>query len=183
MKIYTRTGDKGSTTLVGGKQVPKTHIRIEAYGTVDELIAHLGMIRDLSDNQVIKNKMLEVQDRLMTCAAILATDCEDCQVKIPVIIESDISSLEKSIDEMELVLPALTSFVLPGGHVLSSQCQIARTICRRAERQIIRLSTELFVPETVIKYINRLSDYLFVLARKVLRDFNAKDTPWKPKLQ
>lgn len=182
MKIYTRTGDKGKTTLAGGKQVPKTHVRIEAYGTVDELIAHVGMLRDMSDNHTIKNYLLGVQDRLMTCAAILAADCEDCLVRIPEIRESDIVSLENAIDNMESALPALSSFVLPGGYIISSQCHIARTVCRRAERQIIRLSAELFVPETVIKYINRLSDYLFVLARNILRDFNKEDIPWKPKL-
>jgi cob(I)alamin adenosyltransferase len=182
MKIYTRTGDKGNTTLIGGKQVPKTHIRIEAYGTVDELIANIGMLRDMSEKEDINRFLLEVQDRLMTCAAILAADCDDCKIKIPEIKESDILSLEKAIDEMELSLPVLSSFVLPGGHIASSQCQIARTVCRRAERQIIRLSAELFVPETVIKYVNRLSDYLFVLARKALRDFNKEDIPWKPKL-
>jgi cob(I)alamin adenosyltransferase len=182
MKIYTRTGDKGRTTLVGGKPVLKTHIRIEAYGTVDELIAHVGMLRDMTDNEPIKAYLLEVQDRLMTCAAILASDCDDCGVTIPELRESDIVSLETAIDNLETSLPALKSFVLSGGHVVSSQCHIARTVCRRAERQIIRLSSELFVPETVIKYINRLSDYLFVLARKVLRDLQKEDIPWMPKL-
>ena len=182
MKIYTRTGDKGKTTLVGGKPVSKTHIRIEAYGTVDELIAHIGMLRDMTDDEPIRVFLLEVQDRLMTCAAILATDCEDCKIKIPVILASDILKLETTIDEMEAELPSLKSFVLPGGHVLSSQCHIARTVCRRAERQIIRLASELFVPETVIQYVNRLSDYLFVLARKVLHDLEKEDIPWKPKL-
>lgn len=182
MKIYTRTGDQGNTTLVGGKQVPKTHIRIEAYGTVDELIAHSGMIKDMWNNPEMNETLNEIQDRLMTCAAILASDCEDCQVRIPEIKEQDITSLENEIDRMEALLPALRSFVLPGGHVLSSQCHIARTVCRRAERQIIRLSSELFVPDTVIRYMNRLSDYYFVLSRKVLRDFNKEDTPWNPKL-
>jgi cob(I)alamin adenosyltransferase len=182
MKIYTRTGDKGKTTLVGGKPVPKTHIRIEAYGTVDELMAHIGMLRDMTDHEGTKDLLLEVQDRLMSIASILASDCEECEVAIPVLEETDIRRLELAIDEMESSLPVLKSFVLPGGHVVSSQCHIARTVCRRAERQIIRLASELFVPETVIKYINRLSDYLFVLARKVLHDFKLKDTPWKPKL-
>jgi cob(I)alamin adenosyltransferase len=182
MKIYTRTGDKGKTTLVSGKPVPKTHVRIEAYGTVDELIAHIGMLSDMTKDDALRVFLLDVQDRLMTCAAILASDCEDCQVRIPEIQESDILNLESAIDLMETSLPMLKSFVLPGGHVISSQCHIARTVCRRAERQIIRLSSELFVPDTVIKYINRLSDYLFVLARKVLRDFQKEDIPWKPKL-
>ena len=182
MKIYTRTGDKGKTTLVSGKPVPKTHVRIEAYGTVDELIAHIGMLRDMTEDDMLRAFLLDVQDRLMTCAAILASDCEDCQVRIPEIREADILNLESAIDLMEASLPMLKSFVLPGGHVISSQCHIARTVCRRAERQIIRLSSELFVPDTVIKYINRLSDYLFVLARKVLRDLQKEDIPWKPKL-
>jgi cob(I)alamin adenosyltransferase len=182
MKIYTRNGDKGNTTLVGGKQVPKTHIRIEAYGTVDELIAHSGMIKDMWNNPEMDTILTEIQDRLMTCAAILAADCEDCRVRIPAIAEQDISRLENEIDRMEAILSPLRSFVLPGGHVLSSQCHIARTVCRRAERQIIRLSSELFVPDTVIRYINRLSDYYFVLSRKVLHDFNREDTPWYPKL-
>lgn len=182
MKIYTRTGDKGKTTLVGGKPVPKTHSRIEAYGTVDELMAHIGMIRDMTGDGTLKDYLLEVMDRLMTCASILASDCENCEVRIPEIRESDIISLESAIDDMEVNLRPLKSFVLPGGHTLSSQCHIARTVCRRAERQIIRLAAELFVPETVIKYVNRLSDYLFVLSRNTLREFNQEDIPWKPKL-
>jgi cob(I)alamin adenosyltransferase len=182
MKIYTRAGDRGKTTLIGGKPVPKSHIRIEAYGTVDELIAHIGMLRDMTADDPLQQFLLEVQDRLMTCAAVLASDCEDCGIKLPEIQESDIRRLETAIDSLEETLPALRSFVLPGGHILSSQCHIARTVCRRAEREIIRLSSELFVPEPVIKYMNRLSDYLFVLARKVLRDQQREDIPWKPKL-
>lgn len=183
MKIYTKTGDKGYTSLVGGKHVSKTHIRIEAYGTVDELIAHTGMLRDIfGHNKDTQDELLFIQDRLMICAAILAADCEDCMVRIPDLPDADILYLEHAIDTMEPLLPALSSFVLPGNHVISSQCHICRTVCRRAERQIIRLSAELFVPDTVIKYINRLSDYLFVLARKVLRDLQKEDIPWKPKL-
>jgi cob(I)alamin adenosyltransferase len=182
MKIYTRKGDKGNTTLVGGKKVSKTHIRIEAYGTVDELIVHVGLLRDLFEQDDIKHYLTGIQDRLMTCAAILASDCENCTIKIPEISEEDVLDLEKTIDLMEDSLPRLNSFVLPGGHVISSHCHIARTVCRRAERQIIRLSAELFVPEIVIKYINRLSDYLFVLARKVLQDFSMEDLRWRPKL-
>ena len=182
MKIYTRTGDKGRTTLTGGKPVLKTHIRIEAYGTVDELIAQIGLLHDMIEQKELKSELLEIEDRLMTCAAILATDCEDCGLKIPEITDTDTTTLEKAIDAMEIKLPQLTSFILPGGHVISSHCQVARTICRRAERQIIKLSEELFVPVTVIKYVNRLSDYLFVLARKVLHDLNKEDIPWKPRL-
>lgn len=180
MKIYTKTGDKGYTTLIGGKPVSKTHIRIEAYGTVDELISHIGMVRDMYKNAF--DELIFIQDKLMVCASILAADCDDCGVTIPSVSEADINNLEKEIDRMEENLPLLKSFVLPGGHVTSSQCHIARTVCRRAERQIIRLSDELFVPETVIKFINRLSDYLFVLARKALYDSGQKETLWKPGL-
>jgi cob(I)alamin adenosyltransferase len=180
MKIYTKTGDKGLTTLIGGRQVPKTHVRIEAYGTVDELIAHIGMLRDMYDK--MGEYLLFIQDRLMICAAILAADCEDCKAKVPDLPESDVRNLEDAIDVIEDHLPALNSFVLPGGHIISSQCHIARTVCRRAERQIIRLSGELFVPDTVIKFVNRLSDFLFVLSRKVLHDFSRNETLWKPDL-
>jgi cob(I)alamin adenosyltransferase len=182
MKIYTRTGDKGKTTLVGGTPVSKTHARIEAYGSVDEVIAHISLLRDLTGDTGLKNYLLGIEDRLMTCTAILAADCEDCPVKIPELRDEDIRSLEEAIDEMELKLEPLNSFILPGGSSISSQCHVARTVCRRAEREIIRLSAELFVPDTVIKYINRLSDYLFVLSRKVLRDSGLNDIPWKPEL-
>jgi cob(I)alamin adenosyltransferase len=182
MKIYTRTGDKGKTTLVGGTPVSKTHARIEAYGSVDELIAHIALLRDMTGNNDLKSYLLWIEERLMTCTAILAADCEDCPVKIPELLDTDIKSLENAIDEMELTLEPLNSFILPGGHTISSQCHISRTVCRRAEREIIRLSAELFVPDTVIKYINRLSDYFFVLSRKVLRDFGLNDIPWKPEL-
>jgi len=182
MKIYTRTGDKGKTTLVGGTPVSKTHPRIEAYGSVDEVIAHIALLRDMTGNNDLKSYLLWIEERLMTCAAILATDCEDCPVKIPELRNADVKSLENAIDEMESTLEPLNSFILPGGNNISSQCHISRTVCRRAEREIIRLSAELFVPDTVIKYMNRLSDYLFVLSRKVLRDFGLNDIPWKPEL-
>jgi cob(I)alamin adenosyltransferase len=182
MKIYTRTGDKGKTTLVGGTPVSKTHARIEAYGSVDELIAHISLLRDMTVNLDSKKFLLWIEERLMTCTAILAADCEDCPVKIPELLNTDVRSLENAIDEMEMALEPLNSFILPGGNTISSQCHIARTVCRRAEREIIRLSAELFVPDTVIKYMNRLSDYLFVLSRKILRDFGLNDIPWKPEL-
>lgn len=182
MKIYTRKGDKGKTTLAGGAPVKKTHIRIEAYGSVDELIAHIALIHDQITDAAHRALLLRIEDRLMTCAAILATECEECPFKLPEIKDSDISALEKAIDAMEKDLPRLASFILPGGHAGASQCHIARTVCRRAERQIIRLSDELFVPEPVRKYINRLSDYLFVLSRRILHDHGGSDIPWKPEL-
>jgi cob(I)alamin adenosyltransferase len=182
MKIYTKTGDKGTTSLIGGKRVPKYHQRIEAYGTVDELIAYIGLIRDQDINPTIQSNLLIIQDNLMACASILAADCDDCQVKIPEIKNSDIEFLENEIDVMETSLPPLQSFVLPGGHTVVSFCHITRTVCRRAERIIIKLSEEQQVPESVIKYINRLSDYLFVLSRKFVKDFNINEIPWHPKL-
>jgi cob(I)alamin adenosyltransferase len=130
----------------------------------------------------VREQLLFIQDRLMICASVLATDCEGCEIKIPEIKNDDIEFLEKAIDDMEVHLTPLKSFVLPGGHIVSSHCHIARTLCRRAERQILHLSGELFVPESVIKFVNRLSDYLFVLARKVLHDFGEKDILWKPEL-
>jgi cob(I)alamin adenosyltransferase len=182
MKIYTRKGDKGKTTLAGGSPVKKTHIRIEAYGSVDELIAHIALLHDLVTDPEQKAFLMRIEERLMTCAAILATECVECPFKVPQMKDSDITVLEKAIDAMEKELEPLRSFVLPGGHPVSSQGHVARTVCRRAERQIIRLSDELFVPEPVIKYINRLSDYLFVLSRRILHDNGIEDIPWKPEL-
>ena len=182
MKIYTKTGDRGKTSLIGGKRVSKHHIRIEAYGTIDELMAYISLIRDQAVSDEIKVTLLEILDRLMTCASVLATDNEDVSVKLPEILSADIEFLEHEIDRYESELAPLQSFIIPGGHPVSSYCHIARTVCRRAERIIIRLSEELFVPDTVIKYINRLSDYLFVLSRKILKDFNIDEIPWQPRL-
>jgi cob(I)alamin adenosyltransferase len=182
MKIYTKTGDKGTTSLIGGKRVPKYHSRIEVYGTIDELISYIGLVKDQDISVKIKSTLLEIQDRLMTCAAILATDCEEGTVNIPQMNETDISLLETEIDAMEEELSPLRTFILPGGHTTVSFCHIARTICRRAERLTIRLSEELYVPENVIKYINRLSDFLFVLSRKLGKDLNIDEIPWLPRL-
>jgi cob(I)alamin adenosyltransferase len=182
MKIYTKTGDKGKTSLIGGKRVSKYHQRIEAYGTIDELMSYIGLIRDQEIDTDSKAILIEIQDRLMTCASVLATDSEDGTVKIPEIKEQDIEFLEKEIDRLDAELPPLRQFVLPGGHTVVSYCHIARTVCRRSERIIIKLSEEFFVPELIIKYINRLSDFLFVLSRKFSKDFNIKEIPWQPKL-
>jgi cob(I)alamin adenosyltransferase len=182
MKIYTKTGDKGKTSLIGGTRVPKHHQRIEAYGTIDELMAHIGLLYDELSVTGVKSVMLEVQDRLMTCASILAADCEDCEVKIPEIIPEDIEFLEKLIDAYDQELEPLRTFVLFGGHAVASHCHIARTVCRRAERIVTRLSETMYVPDSVIQYLNRLSDYLFVLSRKILKDFNIDEIPWQPRL-
>lgn len=182
MKIYTKTGDKGKTALIGGKRVSKSHIRIDAYGTLDELIAHMAMLRDYLKGGEVKNTLLEIQDRLMSCAAILAADDEATLKKLPSIQDTDILFLEKEIDTMEESLSQLNSFIIPGGDILVSQCHIVRCICRRAERIIIQTSESNYVPETVIRYINRLSDYLFVLARKLGKDLNIPEIPWHPRL-
>lgn len=181
-KIYTKTGDKGQTSLIGGTRVPKYHERIEAYGTIDELISYIGLIRDQKlDIETVK-VLIEIQDRLMTCASILATDCDDCKVKIPEIYESDIEMLEKKIDLMEMKLPALTSFILPGGHQTVSLCHITRNICRRAERLSIKVQEQYKHSEMVNKYLNRLSDFLFVLSRKLSKELGVKEIAWKPRV-
>ncbi|HEY4787743.1 MAG TPA: cob(I)yrinic acid a,c-diamide adenosyltransferase, partial [Bacteroidales bacterium] len=153
---------------------------IEAYGTVDELISHIGLIRDQPISVRYKNSLLEIQNKLMVCASILATDCDDCEIKLPELNEKDIIFLEQEIDSMEAELEPLRLFVLPGGHTIVSYCHIARTVCRRAERISIQLSDKFNVPENVLKYINRLSDYLFVLARKLGKDLNVEEIPWRP---
>jgi cob(I)alamin adenosyltransferase len=182
-KIYTKTGDKGETSLIGGTRVPKYDDRIEAYGTVDELKSYIGLIRDHDISQAYKELLLEIQDRLFTIESSLATDFNNPpERKLPAIQESDIVLLEKEIDAMNEDLPSLNSFILPGGNLISSHCQIARTICRRAERLSIKLATKAEVQEINIKYLNRLSDYLFVLARKCIYDFGGEETKWKARV-
>lgn len=179
-KIYTKTGDKGETSLIGGRRIPKYHERIEAYGTIDELSAYIGLIRDHKIDDHSKTILLEIQDRLFTIESSLATDPEKTiSKKLPAIVESDISLLENEIDSMNKILPNLTSFVLPGGNIISSHCQVTRTICRRAERLTIKLAVSNPVGELNIKYLNRLSDYLFVLARKFIYDFGGDESLWK----
>ncbi|MCD4694881.1 MAG: cob(I)yrinic acid a,c-diamide adenosyltransferase [Bacteroidales bacterium] len=179
-KIYTRGGDKGQTSLLGGKRVPKYHIRIEAYGTVDELTSYLGLVRDLLINEHYKNILLLVQNNLFTAEAHLAADNAEHTENLPKISEKDISILEEEIDKMNEPLPGLNSFILPGGHPTVSNCHIARTICRRAERLTIKLAENHPVDDMIIKLLNRLSDYLFVLARKTAFDLNIPDIPCKP---
>ncbi len=182
MKIYTGTGDKGTTSLKGGKRVPKYHKRIEAVGNVDELISYMGLIRSQDISQDDKDTIVKIQDRLMTYATILATVYDDTDKKIPELKEEDLHMLEKEIDKMEKKLPALKNFILPGGNNVVSFCHIARTVCRRAERRITELSSGSFVPEFLIGYFNRLSDYLFVLGRKLSTDFNVNEIQWSTKL-
>jgi cob(I)alamin adenosyltransferase len=188
MKVYTKTGDTGTTALFGGTRVSKHHIRIESYGTVDELNSHIGLIRDQDVNQLYKNILIEVQDRLFTVGAILATPPDKETLKngqprlnINRISEEDITFLENEIDMMETTLPPMTHFVLPGGHTTVSYCHIARCVCRRAERLAVHLHEIEPTDEHVIKYLNRLSDYLFVLARKLSHDLKADEVKWIPR--
>jgi len=182
MKVYTKTGDKGQTSLIGGTRVPKHHIRIETYGTVDELNSHIGLIRDQQVDAETKKLLIEIQDRLFTIGASLASDPEKSKMKIPDLKEEDVLLLENEMDRMNETLPEMRNFVLPGGHTAVSFCHIARCVCRRAERLTIHLSEESFVAELVIKYLNRLSDYLFVLSRKLTKDLGAEEIPWKPRM-
>ena len=183
MKVYTKTGDKGTTSLIGGTRVPKNNARIEAYGTVDELNSWIGMVRDQLDVESWISVLIEVQDRLFTIGSSLATDPEKSpKTKLPDLIESDIELLEKEMDSLNETLPEMRSFVLPGGHPAVSSCHIARTICRRAERRTIELGENEFVAPMVQQYLNRLSDYLFVLSRAVSQHYKANETAWKPRV-
>ena len=182
MKIYTKSGDKGLTSLIGGTRVPKHDLRIESYGTVDELNSYIGMIKDYNLNQHDKDTLSEIQDRLFTIGASLASDPDKSKMKIPDLHLSDVSLLEKQIDLMNETLPELRHFVLPGGTQVVSFCHIARCVCRRAERIVVHLSNESFVDEIVIVYLKRLSDYLFVLARKLCFDLGIPENQWNPRV-
>ncbi len=182
MKIYTKTGDKGQTSLVGGTRVSKTELRIEAYGTVDELNSYVGLVRDQVVNIDRKEILKEIQDRLFTIGSILASEPEQTQKRIPDLHESDIELLEKAMDDMDTNLEPMRFFILPGGHQSISFGHVARTVCRRAERIVLRLSLESEVNELVIRYLNRLSDYLFVLCRMMAKDLNIEENAWKPRV-
>jgi cob(I)alamin adenosyltransferase len=182
MKIYTKKGDKGETSLIGGTRVPKCSMRIESYGTVDELNSYLGLVRDQNIASEYKVQLLEIQDRLFTIGSNLASDPEKSKMKLPGLFAQDIENLEQWMDEMDAVLPEMKSFVLPGGHQTVSFCHVARCVCRRAERIIVDLMQNEQVDELVPRYINRLSDYLFVLSRKLTQDLRAEESPWKPRM-
>lgn len=182
MKIYTKTGDEGKTSLFGGKRVSKSELRIEAYGTVDELNSWIGVLRDQEVNQKRKSVLVEIQDRLFTIGSILATEPENTKVKIPALAESDIEFLEKQMDAMDELLQPMRFFVLPGGHISVSWGHVARTVCRRTERLVIALDQHEKVAPLVIKYLNRLSDYLFVLCRMMTQELGVVETPWHPRM-
>jgi len=181
-RVYTKTGDKGQTSLIGGTRLPKHHIRIEAYGTVDELNSFVGLIRDQEIDSHTKTILIEIQDRLFTLGSLLAADPVKSKMKLPEIKEEDIVLLEKEIDKMDDVLPEMKHFVLPGGHTTVSYCHLARCVCRRAERATLKLAENEKVDEILYKYLNRLSDYLFVLSRKLAMDLKADEIPWKPRM-
>jgi cob(I)alamin adenosyltransferase len=178
MKIYTLTGDDGTTSLSGGRRVPKHSKRVDAYGSVDELIAWFGLLRDCSDNLHRTELLIYIQNQLMNCAATLAYDNKKANSKMILPDPDCISVIEKEIDLMEEVLPPLGNFILPGGNILVSYCHIARCVCRRAERAVLRLNRTEESPEIVRKFLNRLSDYLFVLSRKISLDLDIEEIRW-----
>jgi cob(I)alamin adenosyltransferase len=177
-KIYTKGGDKGETSLLGGTRVSKSHDRVEAYGNIDELNSFIGLIRDQDINARYKEVLIRVQEDLFVAEALIARDPEKQTRELPVFTEDEITMLEKEIDAMNEELPPLTNFILPGGHTVVSFCHIARTVCRRAERSLIKLNLISPVEDIIIRLLNRLSDYLFVLARKVSKDTGAIESPW-----
>lgn len=176
-KIYTKTGDGGQTSLFGGKRLPKHHLRIESYGTVDELNAHIGLVRDQITDEELRAQLIEVQNRLFTIGANLASDPSK-EMSTPDLTETDVSSLESWMDAMDTKLPALKNFILPGGHVAVSSCHVARCVCRRAERLVVALATEEQVDSILVKYLNRLSDYLFILCRMISFLLEVEEIKW-----
>jgi cob(I)alamin adenosyltransferase len=179
MKIYTKTGDTGMTSLFGGKRVTKAHTRIDAYGTVDELNSFMGLVRDQEVNQRRKDVLVRIQNTLFIIGSILATEPDNTKVKIPSLREDDVHFLEQEIDAMDAALPPLRFFILPGGHSSVSFCHVARTVCRRAERLTTALFDHEMAQPLVLKYLNRLSDYLFVLGRMMAHELGVEEVPWK----
>ncbi len=183
MKVYTKTGDKGLTGLIGGTRIAKHHIRIETYGTVDELNAHIGLLRDKALEEGYQSFLINIQDRLFTLGSLLAADPEKSKMKLPELSVDDIKDIEHKIDEMDAELEPMKSFVLPGGHETVSFIHIARCVCRRAERLISALNTETASNYDIgLMYLNRLSDFLFVYSRFITKRLDATETPWIPRV-
>ncbi|MEO5675748.1 MAG: cob(I)yrinic acid a,c-diamide adenosyltransferase [Chitinophagales bacterium] len=182
MKIYTRKGDAGTTQLIGGTRVPKHHLRIESYGTVDELNSWLGLIRDSFNDDHSKQMLKDIQDRLFTLGSRLASDPDASRMQLPDMSEEDVTKLENEMDSMNEAIPELKSFVLPGGNTANSICHIARCVCRRAERLASQLNEQRETEPLILKYLNRLSDYLFVLARYISFISGSEEIAWKPRL-
>lgn len=183
-KIYTKTGDRGNTSLIGGTKVAKSHIRIDSYGTVDELNSYIGLLADHITDTKLKLDLKEIQDRLFTIGSSLACDPDkEPALRLPDLKETDVAFLENQIDAMNEVLPEMKNFILPGGHVAVSTAHVARCVCRRAERICVSMQeAEMFIDELVIKYLNRLSDYLFVLSRYLTHMNKVEEVSWKPRL-
>ncbi|GAA4053873.1 cob(I)yrinic acid a,c-diamide adenosyltransferase [Hymenobacter glaciei] len=182
MKIYTKTGDKGLTSLIGGTRVPKSSLRIECYGTVDELNSHIGLVRDQEVNASRRPLLKEIQDRLFTIGSALAADPEKSKMKLPDLLEADITLLEEEMDRLNLDLPELRAFILPGGHPAVSHTHVARCVCRRAERLVIHLAETSFVADLVAVYLNRLSDFLFVLSRAMAHELGIEEVTWQARM-
>ena len=182
MKIYTKKGDAGKTGLIGGTRVSKHALRIDSYGTVDELKSYIGVVRDYDIDETYKKQLIEIQDRLFTIGSSLASDPEKSKMKIPDLLAADVELLETWMDEMDAMLPEMRFFVLPGGNHAVSFCHVARCVCRRAERLVVELAESDFVAPLVLSYMNRLSDYLFVLSRKITLDLNVVEQPWHPRV-
>jgi cob(I)alamin adenosyltransferase len=178
MKVYTKKGDKGTTQLIGGKRVPKNHDRIDAYGTVDELNSYMGLLRDQSVRKETHELIITIQNKLFTIGALLANQDDNNKMKLPLIDEKDVTLLENEIDKMNESLPEMRFFILPGGHTTVSFCHIARCVCRRAERLTIQIDEDVLQIEIILKYLNRLSDYLFVLSRYLSKNLDATEIPW-----
>ena len=178
MKIYTKKGDNGTTQLIGGKRVPKNHERIEAYGTVDELNSYMGLLRDQNVGEETHDLIITIQNKLFTIGALLANQDGTNKMKLPLLDEEDVTLLEKEIDKMNDSLPEMRSFILPGGHTTVSFCHIARCVCRRAERLTTQIGEDILQKEIILKYLNRLSDYLFVLSRYLTKNLDATEIPW-----
>tara|TARA_B100000674_G_scaffold451644_1_gene422588 strand:- start:3358 stop:3933 length:576 start_codon:yes stop_codon:yes gene_type:complete len=181
MKVYTKTGDLGETSLLGGSRISKAELQIESYGTIDELNSYIGLIRDQVWKRPLLKELIEIQDRLFTISSHLANDKKKNRIKLPEIYEKDVQRLEIEIDKMDNQLTRMNAFILPGGHTLVSYTHIARCVCRRAERKVVRLSENWEISPVIIKYLNRLSDYLFILGRKLSKDLGADEIEWKPR--
>ncbi|QRR03313.1 cob(I)yrinic acid a,c-diamide adenosyltransferase [Dyadobacter sandarakinus] len=182
MKIYTKTGDKGMTSLIGGTRLSKAHVRIEAYGTVDELNSYIGLLRDQPVNEHRKDLLKEIQDRLFTIGSHLASEADQKKRPLPDLLDDDIRLLESEMDRIDALVPPLRAFVLPGGHASVSFGHVARTVCRRAERAVIHLQQSEEVESIVVRYLNRLSDYLFMLCRAMTAELGSEEITWQPRV-
>ena len=182
MKIYTKGGDKGSTSLIGGRRVSKNHPKIEAYGTIDELMAHVALLKDSYPHKDSVDLFIWILDRLMTISSLMAADFVNDDIPLPKLFDDDILRLEKEIDGMEAQLKPLKSFILPGGSVAVSQCHVARTVCRRAERLSIAVKEDSDNEGYIIQFLNRLSDFLFVYSRFIAHEQKLNEISWDPKL-